>query len=838
MASALVIKVKCGDTLRRFNTNVGENGKLELSMVQLRGKIRSLFSLNVNDDFTLTYIDTDGDTVTLVEDCDLDDVVSQRLNPVRMLVTLKTGDEGGYLNVRSSMNTTPMESPRLQQSIENIQADIEQVVKTVPKQPPRGVLLKLTRDFATSASAPVIAHSASKIGESFASQGSQISAHNESNVQKKASEGETCSGLSSSQSNKNAEIGKQKLSDKLLKVNPKAMDFGVCRVPDLNIALSPPSRFAATMTASSVYSNNTEKGDTCSTLANEQSSNLDVNPFNECPFSGTQVDAMFQTPYKGNPSFHFRRNHNQFENVGEVFHTGIRCDECGVKPITGPRFKSKVRYNYDLCSLCYQKSGNEAEFVRIDNPSMHRHMKEALRLMQKHAGHGHQFQTHGFKPTASPHAPFTTQRFKPIASPHAPFTINPVPVVNQVKLDNPSMHRHMKEALRLMQKHSGHGHQFQTHGFKPIASPHAPFTTHGFKPIASPHAPFTINPVPVINQVKLDSRFISDVNVMDRTVMAPSVRFTKIWRMQNTGNVGWPMGTQLVWAGGDKFSNALSVDLEIPAVGVPANSELDVAVDFVAPELPGEYVSYWRMASPSGHRFGHRVWVVIQVDDLVDPLSLGGSFHQLNLNMPPQSNGHDDPIGIDMNVEPSMTSPHSPSNSSPVVAVSSNVVDEQRKTVSQALDESVAEVVDQDQNLVSEVSTSETREYARNELDLNFPINDTLLVGEEFPNTPAQPVVSSVSYPIVDSSMIELGALPKNVDNLAPLAQQEFSEGGFNEAPPLEVSECRMFGWDWMLDELEEMGFSDKKKNTKLLLKNKGSLKGVVMDLVSGERRQ
>ena len=42
-------------------------------------------------------------------------------------------------------------------------------------------------------------------------------------------------------------------------------------------------------------------------------------------------------------------------------------------------------------------------------------------------------------------------------------------------------------------------------------------------------------------------------------------------------------------------------------------NELDVAVDFTAPEHPGRYISYWRMASPSGQKFGQRVWVLIQV---------------------------------------------------------------------------------------------------------------------------------------------------------------------------------------------------------------------------------
>jgi hypothetical protein len=47
--------------------------------------------------------------------------------------------------------------------------------------------------------------------------------------------------------------------------------------------------------------------------------------------------------------------------------------------------------------------------------------------------------------------------------------------------------------------------------------------------------------------------------------------------------------------------------------GFPVDKEIDVAVDFVAPTRPGRYISYWRLASPSGQKFGQRVWVHIQV---------------------------------------------------------------------------------------------------------------------------------------------------------------------------------------------------------------------------------
>ncbi|KAK4370808.1 hypothetical protein RND71_010283 [Anisodus tanguticus] len=46
---------------------------------------------------------------------------------------------------------------------------------------------------------------------------------------------------------------------------------------------------------------------------------------------------------------------------------------------------------------------------------------------------------------------------------------------------------------------------------------------------------------------------------------------------------------------------------------------------------------------------------------------------------------------------------------------------------------------------------------------------------------------------------------------------------------------CGVSEWDPILDELEEMGFRNKEMNKKLLKKNNGSIKRVVMDLIAGE---
>ena len=63
--------------------------------------------------------------------------------------------------------------------------------------------------------------------------------------------------------------------------------------------------------------------------------------------------------------------------------------------------------------------------------------------------------------------------------------------------------------------------------------------------------------------LKLDSRFIQDVNIVDGTIMGPSTPFRKIWRMKNNGTAVWSRGTRLMWIGGDRLSNTVSVELEV-----------------------------------------------------------------------------------------------------------------------------------------------------------------------------------------------------------------------------------------------------------------------------------
>nr|XP_043618014.1 protein JOKA2-like [Erigeron canadensis] len=118
------------------------------------------------------------------------------------------------------------------------------------------------------------------------------------------------------------------------------------------------------------------------------------------------------------------------------------------------------------------------------------------------------------------------------------------------------------------------------------------------------------------SESKLDSICVSDVTVPDVTIMAPYTKFTKIWKMRNTGSLAWPQGSKFMCVSGVRSSrDSDSVDIEIPADGLPVDKDLDIKVEFTAPRHPFWHASAWRMVSPSGQKFGSMVSFSFQVEN-------------------------------------------------------------------------------------------------------------------------------------------------------------------------------------------------------------------------------
>lgn len=788
-----MIKVKHGETLRRINGCVNEDGQLDLDMDGLREKVRSLFKFTSEADFTLTYVDEDGDVVTLVEDEDLRDAMSQSLNPLRIAVNLN--EKSGRSYTRSSGSSTPLRSPRVQNPVPNLDRSVSEILKSVP-EPLRETLSKISHDLASKASSSVpglaeLVDGFSKMGQSYINPISEIQVGTESGTQTEASRSVMCPSM-----NKEPEALKdgrgnegpsykhnQKLllegiraveasvtpdassdavcdrKDEVKKIGgcdyvPKAGDFGWCgwKFASSTLPASDEKALKAKEPLKPVCAGTS--ANTAGSLGQKAVDSRNsvgivfpsLNLMNECPFTGMPVADDSAMPFKhnGSGSHPFRRNYNHIEGLGGIFHRGVRCDGCGVYPITGPRFKSKVKEDYDLCRICFSEMGDEADYIRMDRPVLYRH---------------------------------------------------------------PYYHR------------KGLSDPMQNTWMRPPTVPHVQ-RCGGMQP----------------SRRKLDSRFILDVNILDGTIMGPSTPFTKIWRIRNNGSMVWPQGTQLVWIGGDKLSEAHSVELQINSYGLAVDNELDVAVDFTAPELPGRYISYWRMSSPYGQKFGQRVWVLIQVDASLKD-SVCDSLSGLNLNLPPNGSTTETEM-VNLNAEPMVVEDtlHEPNN----------------PNMASALLEPMVEAHPHDQ-------------------ERNFPINDTLLVGGGF-SAPIPPEVpASVSYPVVDSSEVAPVAasyMPSTSSGLTSpglLASaqgasenndveqtllRELEEMGFKQVDlnkeVLRMNEynleqsvdelCGVAEWDPILEELREMGFSDNVTNKRLLQKNNGSIKRVVMDLIAGEK--
>ncbi|MCD7464770.1 Protein joka2 [Datura stramonium] len=165
MESSIVIKVKYEETLRRFNACV-INEKLDLNIGGLRDKIIQLFNFSHDAELTLTYIDEDGDVVTLVDDEDLQDVMRQGLNPLRISVRLNAAERSGRPSALSSGNSTPLRSPRVQPPFPDLNSRVSDVLKSVP-EPLRESVIKVCSDLTTraSSSTPILAELVNAMSE-------------------------------------------------------------------------------------------------------------------------------------------------------------------------------------------------------------------------------------------------------------------------------------------------------------------------------------------------------------------------------------------------------------------------------------------------------------------------------------------------------------------------------------------------------------------------------------------------------------------------------------------------------------------------------------------------
>eukprot|EP00246_Nothoceros_aenigmaticus_P018380 TRINITY_DN958_c0_g1_i1.p1 TRINITY_DN958_c0_g1~~TRINITY_DN958_c0_g1_i1.p1 ORF type:complete len:748 (+),score=143.90 TRINITY_DN958_c0_g1_i1:179-2422(+) len=332
---------------------------------------------------------------------------------------------------------------------------------------------------------------------------------------------------------------------------------------------------------------------------------------------------------------------------------------------------------------------------------------------------------------------------------------------------------------------------------------------------------------------KLDARFVQDVSIFDGTEFAPSANFTKIWRLRNSGTASWPQHTQLVHVGGDELGAVSATSVELPENGLAPEAEVDASVDLVAPEKPGRYVSHWRLQAPTGQKFGHRVWVLIQVvpKDEESPQvaeSLSQESEVLSVAVDTQPGHIVDEGG------------------------SASELEKQAPAIESEIDDLVTEteVLPTGALVNTEAATVEEVEVGDN----------AELEGFSMVEMPTGSTVSG-SAPESPRSVLSEKSQKSTVSQAAPAPAPGYQVGEENDIEELllkldsmgftqrilnaELLEKNEFDlertvadlvsaadWDPILEELEEMGFFDVEMNRRLMFKNNGSVKRVVKELV------
>lgn len=106
--------------------------------------------------------------------------------------------------------------------------------------------------------------------------------------------------------------------------------------------------------------------------------------------------------------------------------------------------------------------------------------------------------------------------------------------------------------------------------------------------------------------------YVADITILNGTRLQPGFRFTKTWRIRNTGTKAWSEGYVLTLTGENKLGGQQAV----PLPPTPPGQEADVSVELTAPSVLGRHSSAWQAYNPAGQPFGDILSVEIEVVQL------------------------------------------------------------------------------------------------------------------------------------------------------------------------------------------------------------------------------
>lgn len=288
---------------------------------------------------------------------------------------------------------------------------------------------------------------------------------------------------------------------------------------------------------------------------------------------------------------------------GPAIHEGVTCNECGVGPIVGFRFKCTVRDEYDLCMACEAlKQTQPYPMIKLYRPDISVQVKGWGTNGRQCRANPFGFANRGprdgcngpWRQSLGLHQKAASLRQTEVADSIATVidTVADAAKSFMEDIDQEILKQTMDLSMEEAKK---------SDSSKPAAS------------VAESNASsFAVGTVKGY-ALKPMARFVGDITIPDATIVAPSTDFVKIWLVRNDGPCDWPTfasGVHLVTAGGDPMCD---VNLSIPVDSIKVGNETHISVTLKSPPTPGRYVAYFRLQAADGVVFGQKLWVDIRV---------------------------------------------------------------------------------------------------------------------------------------------------------------------------------------------------------------------------------
>ncbi|KAI0601277.1 hypothetical protein F4775DRAFT_440408 [Biscogniauxia sp. FL1348] len=283
--------------------------------------------------------------------------------------------------------------------------------------------------------------------------------------------------------------------------------------------------------------------------------------------------------------------------ASRAVHHGICCDgplcpSGGNNYIVGVRYKCAVCHDTDFCANCEASPANNHNkthpLIKFKTPVRH----VSVTTTGEHED-GQRLPAMGDRVPRQRPTPRSTER---TPSPRESIAATPVQTVVDVQPTEQQAVEEKKEEVEVKKE-----------------TIDSEVTT-----LVEPQQPQAPVPADLVAIFKHDT-------VADGTVLPPNHTFEQTWVLRNEGTIPWPAGCSVKFVGGDYMG---AVDPTHPAGihelvsasesticynALNPGQEFPFTVLMRTPDRSGKVISYWRLTTRDGVKFGHKLWCDVAV---------------------------------------------------------------------------------------------------------------------------------------------------------------------------------------------------------------------------------